>query len=68
MTTTTTYSWVLGGVIGVGIDAATGAYSGLYPNPVVVDLVSRGKSAAAEENSVQRVPNHPATVASHLTE
>ena len=60
-------SWVLGGVIGVGIDAATGAYSGLYPNPVAVNLVSRGKSAAAEENSAERVPNRPATVASRVS-
>ncbi len=46
---------VLGGLIGIGVDAASGAYNSLYPNPVSVHLVPRGKSAATEENSAERV-------------
>src|ERR1700704_6227689 len=30
---------VAGGVVGIGVDAATGAMLGLYPNPVVVQLI-----------------------------
>jgi hypothetical protein len=30
---------ILGGLIGVGIDAASGSYKSLYPNPVSVRLV-----------------------------
>jgi hypothetical protein len=29
---------VLGGLVGMGVDAGTGAYNSLYPNPVVVHL------------------------------
>jgi len=54
---------VLGGLIGIGVDATSGAYNSLYPNPVSVHLVPRGKSAAVEENSAERVPNRSATVA-----
>src|SRR5438552_18616008 len=46
---------VLGGLIGIGVDAASGAYNSLYPNTVSVHLVPRGKSAATEENSAERV-------------
>jgi hypothetical protein len=45
-------SLVLVGIIGAGIDGATGAYSGLYPNPVAVHLVAREKSAAATMISI----------------
>jgi PEGA domain len=55
---------VLGGLIGIGVDAASGAHNSLYPNPVSVHLVPRRTSAAAEENSAERVPNRSATVAS----
>ena len=58
---------VLGGLVGIGVDAASGAYNSLYPNPVSVHLVPRGKSAAAEENSAERVPNRSATVASRVS-
>src|SRR2546430_1080124 len=35
---------ILGGIIGAGVDAASGAYKSLYPNPVSVRLVPvRGK-------------------------
>jgi hypothetical protein len=40
---------LIGGAIGLGVDAGTGAYNSLYPNPVSVRLVPRGKSAAAVE-------------------
>lgn len=35
---------LLGGAIGMGVDAGTGAYRSLYPNPVSVTLVPTGKS------------------------
>jgi len=37
---------VLGGIIGMGVDAGTGAYNSLYPNPVRMTLkrVGSGKS------------------------
>src|SRR6266852_9248196 len=46
---------VVGAVAGIAVDAASGAYNSLYPNPVSVHLVPRGKSAEAEENSAERV-------------
>ena len=58
---------VLGGPIGIGVDATSGAYNSLYPNPVSVHLVPRGKFAAAEERSAERVPNRSATVASRVS-
>jgi hypothetical protein len=30
---------IVGGLIGIGVDAASGAYNSLYPNPVSVHLV-----------------------------
>src|SRR5947199_10212562 len=36
-----------GGPIGAGVDAVSGAYNSLYPNPVSVRLVPLRKSAAA---------------------
>src|SRR5204863_2407566 len=35
---------ILGGAIGMGVDAGTGAYKSLYPNPLSVTLVPIGKS------------------------
>jgi hypothetical protein len=40
---------IVGGPIGAGVDAVSGAYNSLYPNPVSVRLVPRRKSAAAVE-------------------
>jgi hypothetical protein len=34
---------LLGGAIGMGVDAGTGAYDSLYPNPVSVKLAPTGK-------------------------
>ncbi len=36
---------LLGGVIGVGVDAATGATLDHYPNPVVIRLLREGETA-----------------------
>ena len=51
---------LIGGVIGIGVDAATGAYDSLYPNPVKVTLKpvgSRGKkSTKAKEKSTGSSP------------
>src|SRR5713226_8607484 len=52
---------VVGAVAGIAVDATSGAYNSLYPNPVSVHLV------AAEENSAERVPNRSATVASPVS-
>jgi hypothetical protein len=35
---------LLGGAIGIGVDAGTGAYNSLYPNPVSVHLVPTAKT------------------------
>src|SRR5947208_1211767 len=35
---------LIGGVIGLGVDAGTGAYNSLYPNPVSVHLVPTATS------------------------
>lgn len=42
---------ILGGAIGMGVDAGTGAYNSLYPNPVSVTLVPTGKSKAARKST-----------------
>jgi PEGA domain len=46
---------LLGGAIGMGVDAGTGAYKSLYPNPVSVHLVPTSKS---------KPPKHTATTSS----
>ena len=46
---------LLGGAIGIGVDAGTGAYKSLYPNPVSVHLAptgtSKSKSKTAERST-----------------
>lgn len=37
---------LVGGLIGIAVDSVSGAYNSLYPNPVSVHLVPRGKSGA----------------------
>lgn len=37
---------LVGGLIGIGIDAASGAYDSLYPNPVSVVLVPKKEGTA----------------------
>jgi hypothetical protein len=39
---------IVGGLIGVAVDAVSGAYNSLYPNPVIVHLVPVGKSAPVD--------------------
>src|SRR4029077_15859357 len=54
---------LLGGAIGMGVDAGTGAYDSLYPNPVSVKLVPAGKGGEKQRPvppraRVRRLPNH----------
>ena len=42
---------ILGGAIGLGVDAGTGAYNSLYPNPVSVHLLPTGKSKTTSKRS-----------------
>jgi hypothetical protein len=44
---------VLGGVIGMGVDAGSGAYNSLYPNPVKVTLQRVG-SGRSKPSSMKR--------------
>src|SRR5437868_1382475 len=48
---------ILGGAIGLGVDAGTGAYNSLYPNPVSVHLVptSTSKSKTTTKRSTTAV-------------
>ena len=45
---------VAGGLIGVGVDAASGATLDHYPNPVIIDLLPNGQ--AAPEPAVPGTP------------
>lgn len=40
-------NWIIGGAIGMGIDAGTGAMFDLWPNPLVVTLKPTGDAVAA---------------------
>jgi len=42
---------LLGGAIGMGVDAGTGAYNSLYPNPVSVHLVPISKSKTSKRST-----------------
>ena len=39
-------NWVIGGAIGMGIDATSGAMFDLWPNPLIVTLKPKGEVAA----------------------
>jgi hypothetical protein len=59
---------IAGGIIGIGIDAGTGAMLGLYPNPVVVHLVpvssvksSKKTSASSARKPPSKKTNRPAS-------
>ncbi|MFL6515836.1 MAG: PEGA domain-containing protein [Chthoniobacterales bacterium] len=54
---------VLGGVIGMGVDAGTGAYNSLYPNPVRMTLKKTG-SAKSKTKMTTRESASPKPVAS----
>lgn len=40
-------NWIIGGAIGMGIDAGTGAMFDLWPNPLLVTLKPKGEAPAA---------------------
>jgi len=40
---------LIGGAIGMGVDAGTGAYDSLYPNPVAIKLVPTSKSKTSRK-------------------
>ena len=42
---------LLGGAIGMGVDAGTGAYNSLYPNPVSVHLMPTSKSKTSKRST-----------------
>src|SRR5436305_6810395 len=42
---------LLGGAVGMGVDAGTGAYKSLYPNPVAVHLVPTSKSKTSKRST-----------------
>jgi hypothetical protein len=44
---------ILGGAIGMGVDAGTGAYKSLYPNPIAVKLVPTSKSKASKKSTTE---------------
>jgi len=52
---------VAGGVVGVGVDALSGASLSLYPNPVVVHLVPQSKrvNRARSVRESEKPPPHP---------
>ena len=56
---------LLGGAIGIGVDAGTGAYKSLYPNPVSVHLAptgtSKSKSKTAERSTTAVSEEKPRT-------
>jgi hypothetical protein len=47
---------ILGGAIGIGVDAGTGAYNSLYPNPVKVILEPVGSRKKKTTTPVKREP------------
>jgi hypothetical protein len=51
---------IVGGLIGIGVDAASGAYNSLYPNPVSVHLIPKTKSELNRRSSSERRSNTPA--------
>jgi PEGA domain len=60
---------LLGGAIGMGVDAGTGAYRSLYPNPVSVHLVpmSTSKSRTTSKRSTTAVSEEKPRVKSKST-
>ena len=50
---------ILGGAIGIGVDAGTGAYKSLYPNPVSVRLVPTSKSKTSERSTTTKSTEEP---------
>jgi hypothetical protein len=54
---------IAGGVVGVGVDAVSGASLSLYPNPVVVHLVPQSKrvNRARSARESEKPPPRPQT-------
>ena len=50
---------LLGGAIGMGVDAGTGAYDSLYPNPVSVTLVPTSKSTTSKRSTTSTSEKKP---------
>ena len=52
---------IASGVVGVGVDALSGASLSLYPNPVVVHLVPQSKSInrAGTDRESEKVKHNP---------
>jgi hypothetical protein len=47
---------IAGGIVGIGVDAMSGATSSLYPNPVSVHLAPLGKSSPAKRAASEKRP------------
>ena len=60
---------IAGGIISVGVDAVSGAYNSLYPNPVSVHLVptSTSKSRTTSKRSTTAVSEEKTRVKSNST-
>ncbi|HEX4639668.1 MAG TPA: PEGA domain-containing protein [Chthoniobacterales bacterium] len=50
---------LLGGAIGMGVDAGTGAYRSLYPNPLSVKLVPTSKSKSSKKSTTEHSEQNP---------
>lgn len=50
---------LLGGAIGLGVDAGTGAYNSLYPNPISVQLVPTSKSKTSKRSKTSTSVEKP---------
>ncbi len=48
---------ILGGLVGIGVDAASGAYNSLYPNPVSVHLWPVGKHGEKAKRAGSDLPS-----------
>src|ERR1051325_1432246 len=65
--TSRTRDVVLGGPLGVTVDAVSGAYNSLYPNPVSVRLLPVHRSVATATERTQRREPQPRTTTSSLS-
>ncbi|HXP34382.1 MAG TPA: PEGA domain-containing protein [Chthoniobacterales bacterium] len=50
---------LIGGAIGMGVDAGTGAYNSLYPNPVSVHLVPTSKTKMSKRSTTSSSAEKP---------
>jgi hypothetical protein len=54
---------LIGGLIGAGLDVATGATNSLHPNPIQVTLVQAGSDPAPAETLAEAEKNEPGPTA-----